>query len=433
MVAITLCTHGARSARVAGSAAAGLPRGASMPLARAFRSKAAMRAARRLSRRVRRSGRGSPACPGRAASRREQQADETTQKRPTPSRPERARARAHVSPLRWPYRSIPPHVGRILGRCGAPERASPRQTAPAGPQAQTPALARISATTASGAKCREQRAAAGEDVVAVEGDARVRRRQQALPPPLFARASASMASPPGRRVSAPPVPMTQPAGGQVAAARDRLPAGRRVEVRELAGVALHAGDGGEVRQRRAPPRSPPASSGSGRRQVHRPLRRRQHLGDVRGAHVGAEVALDRALAVRLRLGRERRDLRAAVGDRVHVGGGAADVDDDEVADVLGEPLGGDEDGARRGQDAAGHELADALHARRVRDVLLEGVVDDGARRHDVELVDRRIDVAGDRTRKPAPSSSSCGVVADHGVAARRRRSAAPRAPRGARR
>ena len=54
---------------------------------------------------------------------------------------------------------------------------------------------------------------------------------------------------------------------------------------------------------------------------------------------------------------------------------------------LGEHLGGDEHRAGGGQDVAGHELADALHARRVRDVLLERVVDDRAGRHDVELVD----------------------------------------------
>src|SRR5665648_282388 len=51
----------------------------------------------------------------------------------------------------------------------------------------------------------------------------------------------------------------------------------------------------------------------------------QHLHHVLGAHVGAEVALHGALAVRLRLDHERRDLGAAVGDRVHVGGGAAGV------------------------------------------------------------------------------------------------------------
>ena len=66
----------------------------------------------------------------------------------------------------------------------------------------------------------------------------------------------------------------------------------------------------------------------------------QHLDHMPGAHVGAEIALHGALAVRLRLHHERRDLGAAVGDRVHVGGGAADVDDDEVPDLGGEPLGG---------------------------------------------------------------------------------------------
>ncbi len=89
---------------------------------------------------------------------------------------------------------------------------------------------------------------------------------------------------------------------------------------------------------------------------------------------------------------DRGHLGAAVGDRVHVGGRAAHVDDDEIADRLGEQLGGDEDGARGGQDAPAHELADALHAGRVRDVLLEGVVDHGAGGHDVELVDAGVDV-----------------------------------------
>ena len=127
----------------------------------------------------------------------------------------------------------------------------------------------------------------------------------------------------------------------------------------------------------------------------RPLLLGEHLDHVLRAHVGAEVALDGALAVRLRLDHERRDLGAAVGDRVHVGGGAADVDDDEVPDLLGEPLGGDQHRARRRQDAAVDDLADALHAGGVRDVLLEGVVDHRARRHDVELVDARVDVVGE--------------------------------------
>ncbi len=120
--------------------------------------------------------------------------------------------------------------------------------------------------------------------------------------------------------------------------------------------------------------------------------------------------------MRLRLDHERRDLGAAVGDGVHVGGGAADVDDDEVADVLGEPLGGDEHRAGRRQDLAVDDLADALHARRVRDVLLEGVVDDGAGRHDVELVDARIDVVGELDLEAGPLQQLLRVAADDGVA-----------------
>ena len=84
---------------------------------------------------------------------------------------------------------------------------------------------------------------------------------------------------------------------------------------------------------------------------------------------------------------------------------------------VGEPLGGDEHGARRGQDAAVHDLADALHAGSVRDVLLEGVVDGGARRQDVELVDARVDVVGEPHAETGAFEQLLGVVADHGVAA----------------
>ena len=72
---------------------------------------------------------------------------------------------------------------------------------------------------------------------------------------------------------------------------------------------------------------------------------------------------------------------------MHVGRGPADVDHYQVAEVVGQPLGGQQDGARRGQDVAVHDLADTLHAGRMGDVLFEGVVNDGARRHYVELVD----------------------------------------------
>ena len=95
--------------------------------------------------------------------------------------------------------------------------------------------------------------------------------------------------------------------------------------------------------------------------------------------------------------------------------------------VVGQPLGGEQHGARRGQDAAVHDLADALHAGRVDDVLLEGVVDDGARRHDVELVDCRVDVAGEPHPKAGPLEQLAGVARRRPSCRRRRRSAAARA------
>ena len=52
-----------------------------------------------------------------------------------------------------------------------------------------------------------QRAAAREDVVAVEHAAGVGRRQQAVAARALARVASSIASPPGSRVSAPPVPI----------------------------------------------------------------------------------------------------------------------------------------------------------------------------------------------------------------------------------
>ena len=98
---------------------------------------------------------------------------------------------------------------------------------------------------------------------------------------------------------------------------------------------------------------------------------------------------------------------------------------------LGEQLGGDEHRAgRRAGCVPVTNCADALHARRVRDVLLERVVDDGrapARCRARRRRGRRCAVT--RTRKPAASSSSWRLGADHRVAAvddDRPRRAAPR-------
>ena len=83
---------------------------------------------------------------------------------------------------------------------------------------------------------------------------------------------------------------------------------------------------------------------------------------------------------------------------------------------LGEPLGGDEHRPRRRQDLAVHDLPDALHAGRVRDVLLERIVDDVPGRDDVELVHRRIDVVGELDPEAGPLQQLLRVAADHGVA-----------------
>ena len=59
---------------------------------------------------------------------------------------------------------------------------------------------------------------------------------------------------------------------------------------------------------------------------------------------------------------------------------------------------------------------------RVRDVLLEGVVDDGARGHDVELVDRWVDVARDAHAEAGGLEQLLRVGADDRVAPRTQRS-----------
>ncbi len=92
--------------------------------------------------------------------------------------------------------------------------------------------------------------------------------------------------------------------------------------------------------------------------------------------------------------------------------------------ACGEQLGGDQHRTRRGQDRAAHELADPLHARRVRDVLLERVVDGVTGRDDVELVHARIDVARDADAEVSRLKRGAGLIGGRRVAGVDRRSGA---------
>ncbi len=82
-----------------------------------------------------------------------------------------------------------------------------------------------------------------------------------------------------------------------------------------------------------------------------------------------------------------------------------------------EQLGGYEHGAGGGQDEPGRYLGDVLHPRGARDVLLERVVDDRARRQDVELVHRRVDVARHTDAEACLFEQLAGFVAHERVAA----------------
>ena len=86
---------------------------------------------------------------------------------------------------------------------------------------------------------REEGAAAGEHVVAVEGAAGVGRRQQALAAALAARLGEDRRAAGQTRERAPGADH-ETAGREVAAAGHGLAARGRVEVRQLTGVALHA-------------------------------------------------------------------------------------------------------------------------------------------------------------------------------------------------
>ena len=67
-------------------------------------------------------------------------------------------------------------------------------------------------------------------------------------------------------------------------------------------------------------------------------------------------------------------------------GGATDVEDQAIAQDLGEELGAAQHGARGGQDAPLGQLREACHARRVDDVTAEDIVDEVPQGLDVEHV-----------------------------------------------
>ena len=112
-----------------------------------------------------------------------------------------------------------------------------------------------------------------------------------------------------------------------------------------------------------------------------------HIDDVACVDIAAEVALDGSLGERFGRCQYAGDLLAPGGDGMHVGRRAADVKDDDVADVLVQQHGAFHDGARRGNDAAADHVAHMLHPGGRSDVLFKHPVDNAARRLDVELVE----------------------------------------------
>ena len=111
--------------------------------------------------------------------------------------------------------------------------------------------------------------------------------------------------------------------------------------------------------------------------------------------VYAEIALHRPLCHGLGRELDAGDLLAALGDRVHVGGGAAHVKHHQVAHLLVQQTGAFHHRAGGRDDGAGDQLPHLLHAGSVDDMLLEHLMDDLAGGLDVELVQAGIDVFGD--------------------------------------
>ena len=72
---------------------------------------------------------------------------------------------------------------------------------------------------------------------------------------------------------------------------------------------------------------------------------------------------------------------------MQVGGGAADIQNDNIADAVVEQLGAFHNGAGSRDDGAVHHVAHVLHARSPGDVILEGVLDDLAAGLYIQLVD----------------------------------------------
>ncbi len=71
---------------------------------------------------------------------------------------------------------------------------------------------------------------------------------------------------------------------------------------------------------------------------------------------------------------------------MQVGGGAADIQNDNIADAVVEQLGAFHNGAGGRDDGTVHHVAHVLHARGPGDVVLEGILDDLAAGLHVELV-----------------------------------------------
>ena len=283
----------------------------------------------------------------------------------------------------------------------------------------------MSATTASGAKCARaprsrRRCSRGRARSARRRAAAAARRRAGA---RVASSAAIAAGQPRERAAGAD---QQPARGQVAAARDGLATGRRVEVRQASRVTLHGGD-------RRDARSASAAAISSRR---RGQRRRQRTG--RSSSASSSATCRRSRTCR---GRPRRCACCAAGARSRSRAISGLPSVTECTSVVAPPT----SMTTRSPTSSASSSAAISTAPgvgriapvttspmrsmpgRVGDVLLERVVDHGARRHDVELVDAGVDVAGEphaearrarAARAPRRRPPSCR---------RTRRSAAPRA------
>ena len=114
--------------------------------------------------------------------------------------------------------------------------------------------------------------------------------------------------------------------------------------------------------------------------------------DFHAVDVYAEVALYGSLCFRFRRGQNAGNRIGVLGYGVHIGSRTADIDDHTVADAVIQQLRTFHNRSRCRNDRTVYHVSDVLHARRLGDVVLEGLLNDLAARFDVQGVDLRIDI-----------------------------------------